>query len=805
MDRETIIENIEKLINSEMETFHYERKDENTVVENYLDNVVIRLLHVNDLYKKGLAGKSDYLSVIREFMLSFNAELCIKDSGLMLNNHFSIYFNESSKKYYATYNVPDFINHKSFVEEAFININSETIKTATPYCLRMNQFMRNLTGFDSFKSFEQKMCVFGALNTPASYTTLLSMPTGGGKSLITQVLGYESKGLSIVIVPTVSLAIDQERVAKKNIKGAKEGEIFCYYSGAKNVDLISSAVRNKTARILFISPEALIKNEQFINLIEEANSINYIKNIIIDEAHIVVAWGDFFRVDYQCLGPWRRELLKVNPSIRTFLLSATYRDDTVKKLKKIFADNNKWLEIRCDSLRKEPKFILNRTNSFYEKKKNVLELVNLMPKPMILYVNSPYDAEYWRKYLYAYDYKNIRTFTGETNSEERQKLIKEWTENRFEIMIATSAFGVGVDKPDVRSVIHLYIPESPDAYYQELGRGGRDSLPCLSIMCINDEDLSKANKHVTKVLTLEKLWGRWWSMYKNPNNIWIGGEISIIASTKPNYNKINYFEEGNETDEKWNINVLLLLNRHNLISISSITQDDNNRYIFTIRILNDLITAESDETMRLFDSIREKEANDSLSAFLLIKSPIENEGKVCWSTMFYDTYPLVSEYCPGCGQHTEVVFDEPYRFPLLIDVSNPQKNIAENVKQLFANTDEICLINYSLTEDIIRKYEPDVIITNQDTCINDDLNPCLIIMNYKEYSDLQKRDNGFYLSGLLMAVYSTNPTEAVNEYRIIKKYQKNGRKTIHISPNDFIVSDLTGKQLSSVINGGVIK
>ena len=95
----------------------------------------------------------------------------------------------------------------------------------------------------------------------------------------------------------------------------------------------------------------------------------YLKNIIIHEAHIVVAWGDFFRVDYQCISPWRNELLKVSPELRTYLLSATYRDETVLSLKHLFAINNDWLEIRCDSLRKEPRFIYSKAKNYSDKRK----------------------------------------------------------------------------------------------------------------------------------------------------------------------------------------------------------------------------------------------------------------------------------------------------------------------------------------------------------------------------------------------------------------------------------------------------
>lgn len=82
--------------------------------------------------------------------------------------------------------------------------------------------------------------------------------------------------------------------------------------------------------------------------------------------------GDFFRVDYQCLGPWRKELMKTTPEIRTFLLSATFQDNTVNSLKKMFATNDNWIEIRCDSLRKEPRFIFTKAKNYTEKNKKFL-------------------------------------------------------------------------------------------------------------------------------------------------------------------------------------------------------------------------------------------------------------------------------------------------------------------------------------------------------------------------------------------------------------------------------------------------
>ena len=805
MDKKKIIDNIEKLINGEVNDYIFEDICEKNVVENALENVVIRLVNTYKKYTNGKAGLSDYISALRNFMLSFQTELRVDDPGILNDNHMGIHYNASIHKYYATFDIPEYVRHKSFVENTFINMSTSIPENKSPYCLLTNRYIAKITGFSHFKSIEQKLCVYGALNTPTGYTTLISMPTGGGKSLVTQAVSYKENGLSIVVVPTVSLAIDQKRVARKTIKASADNEIFYYYSGCKKLGEITEAIRKRTARLLFISPEALIKNEMFQELVNEANVSRYLKNIIIDEAHIVVAWGDFFRVDYQCLGPWRRELMKVNPDIRTFLMSATFKDDTVTILKKMFSSERKWIELRCDSLRKEPHFIMVKADGYKDKRSKVLNLVNVLPKPMILYVNAPFEAEKWKDYLNRFGYSNIRTFTGDTKSDERLELIDQWSNNQYEIMIATSAFGVGVDKPDVRSVVHLYVPESPDSYYQELGRGGRDGLQSLSIMCIEENDVLKAHKHVSKVLTTQKLWGRWWSMYRYPDNMWNGGEIAVFASTKPNYSRINFFEEGNDSDEKWNINVLLLLSRYDLISISSIELDNNNRYIFTIRILNEAITQDSESTYALFDQIREKEASKALSAFLLMRDSIERESQNCWSSMFYETYPLVSEYCPGCGLHEAAVNDEADRFPLLVDVDGPGRKLSSDMARFFSDTREALLITKDLRKDIINHYKPDIVVSENETGYGEEINPGLMYVNYKELRTLLKHDNSFFITGLIMSIYSDNQEKAAEEYNVIRRCVKKGNTVIHVAGNDFTISKSSGKTVSLDVDGKVIR
>ena len=805
MNKKDIVKLVENIINDSTNKDFPLEESLDSSVESFLYNAARRLINTKKAFINKSCGYADYMVSLRNFLIAFQTSIAVTNVDIPNDNPFGIYKDATNGNFYAAYDIPEFVKHQSFVRDAFIDVGTEEPINKTKYLLKTNAYVESIMGFKYFKSLEQKLCVYGGLNTPSGYTSLISMPTGGGKSLVTQTLAYEKEGLTIVVVPTVSLAIDQERVGKKNIKTSKDKEIFCYYSGIKNFSDISNAIRSKTAKLLFISPEALIKNEQFQKLISEANERKYIKNLVIDEAHIVVAWGDFFRVDYQCLSPWRNELLKTTPEIRTFLLSATFQDDTVKNLKRMFSEDEKWLEIRCDSLRKEPHFIFEKVNSYSDKKKKVLTLVNMLPRPMIIYVNAPYEAKKWKAFLESEGYGNVRTFTGETKSAERNELIEQWSNNEYELMVATSAFGVGVDKPDVRSVIHLYVPESPDSYYQELGRGGRDGLNCLSVMCVSDEDISSATDHLSKVLTTPKLWGRWWSMLHNPVNQCLGDRIAIMASTKPNYNKINYFEEGNDTDEKWNINVLLLLSRYELIDIVGLDLDQGNRYIFTIKVRNELIVQENDQSYKLFDEIREMESNKALRGFSLMNEAIEKNERLCWSGMFYETYPLVSEHCSGCNAHETVKADEINRFPLLISVTGPEKEISAEIAEFFSDTNEALIITTDKLSDVLENYNPDVVVCDDEERLERTSNPEINMMNYAEFKDLQARDNGFYISGLIMAVYSADDELARKQYQIIYRALNKYKHVIHVSDRDFCVATSSGKHLSDLVSGTVIR
>ena len=370
MDRDTLIFQMERYLNGVQDSVDVDCDFGTSAAERFILNTGKRLRNAWILYRREPAYKDDFLLALRDYLIVMETDLHLPDHCVPEYNDYSIVKDMQKGTFFATLELPETVNRK-FVERAFLIGNNapQRKESGTRYNLQSDPFIYKLTGYSEFKSIEQKIAVHGALRTPEGYTTLVSLPTGGGKSLITQTISYQDNGLTIVIVPTISLAIDQVRAAKKAICSEQvEKEVFCYHSG-ENPTPILLAIQQKTARMLFISPEALLNNKNFVEGIRKANAERYLKNIVIDEAHIVVDWGSQFRVDYQCLESWRRLLLQSNPSIRTFLLSATYEKRSIDILKNLFSQGGKWIEVRCDALRHEPHYILINAKSYTDKKK----------------------------------------------------------------------------------------------------------------------------------------------------------------------------------------------------------------------------------------------------------------------------------------------------------------------------------------------------------------------------------------------------------------------------------------------------
>lgn len=511
------------------------------------------------------------------------------------------------------------------------------------------------TIFDSYKSFEQKIAVHTAIMLPRGYSLLVSQPTGGGKSLVTQMLAACSGGLTLVIVPTVALTLDQYNAAINNLTD-KEG-IFCYHgkqSSAEKRNIIA-ALKDKKVKILFSSPEAIIKNSILYTQLGDAVATGYLNNVVIDEAHIIPDWGVLFRPDFQVfsvtLKKWRKDS---GDSLRTYMLSATLSEDVVDTLFFLFGDEGKNIQIRCDSLRQEPRFYFHAARSKTEQMNKTLEVIQALPKPMIVYVLEPRDAEDLQRCLKECGYRNIPTFTGDTKASIRDEILKAWKNNQYDIVIATSAFGLGVDKPDVRTIVHACVPENLSRFYQEVGRAGRDGLPSISVLIpyLSNQkskgDIHRALSLVKKrVLTVDKMVNRWAGM--TACTIMDGDVCMIDTSATPPTMTIAEAEFAGNRNISWNVNLLLFLYRTGYIDLISISfQAANSSYLFTIKLLRPEILGDPERLSAELQNPRQTELNLQLKGYHIMRDLVQHPTSECWGHTFKQLFPLAKEVCNGC-------------------------------------------------------------------------------------------------------------------------------------------------------------
>lgn len=534
------------------------------------------------------------------------------------------------------------------------------------------------TGFKVYKSFEQKIAVHTALNLPRGHTLLVSLPTGGGKSLVTQLLASVSEGLTVVIVPTVALALDQYYAAQSNLTGLDE--IYCYRGEQSDAErtIMIKALKNKKARILFTSPEAILKNPELRRILDAATESHYLVNVVVDEAHVVPDWGVFFRPDFQIfsilLKRWRHDS---KGFIRTYLLSATLSDDVVDTLLTLFGTDGKNAQVRCDALRQEPRFYFHSAKSRKEQNDKTMEAIKLLPKPMVVYVLEPREAKGLQKQLRQIGYQNIPVFTGETKDAERDEVLTGWKNHDFDVVIATSAFGIGVDKPDVRTIIHACCPENLSRFYQEVGRAGRDRLPSLSLFIPyqsrydSESDVHRALGLVNKrVLTVERAVIRWKGMLENPAAMIDFDECVLNTSATPATMTDQEAEYAGNRNVAWNVNLLLLLHRTGFIDLLDAnyvfdkkSNPPKKYYTVTIKLLQPDILSDDDSLTTALTEPRAREYEAQMAGYRIMSELVSSPKALCWGRVFRHLFPLSREVCNGCPADPEgrVTNDDTYK------------------------------------------------------------------------------------------------------------------------------------------------
>lgn len=426
-----------------------------------------------------------------------------------------------------------------------------------------------LMKLDKYSSSGQREAIRAVLTAPDNSTLVINLPTGAGKSLCAQLPALlnsrNNNGVSVVVVPTTALAIDQERALKSK---SSVHHATAYYSddsveGKERREGIRDRIRVGTQRIIFTSPESLM--DSLAPALYEAAKLGILRYFIIDEAHMVEQWGDDFRPAFQEIPGLRRDLLRLN-SFTTLLLTATLTESCLDTLETLFGKDLQ--VISAVQLRPEPAYWFKRCESEEVRKQRLLEAVYHLPRPLIIYGTKVKDVENWKRELTRAGFKRCDLMTGKSTTQQREQLIEKWREGKIDIVVATSAFGLGIDQSDVRAVIHLCIPETIDRFYQEVGRGGRDGKACMSLTLYTTEDFNVARGLNEKsTITIERGLQRWQSMFAKKEPL-KDGKYSVPINNPPSLLEGD-IDMQSDQNRAWNIRTLTLMNRANLIEIDS--------------------------------------------------------------------------------------------------------------------------------------------------------------------------------------------------------------------------------------------
>ena len=310
--------------------------------------------------------------------------------------------------------------------------------------------------------------------------TLALLPTGGGKSICFQVPALMQEGICLVISPLIALMDDQVRFLKS--KGIKSIAI----TSGMHYNEIDTALTNCIyggVKFLYLSPERL-QNELVQTRIKEMN----INLITVDEAHCISEWGHNFRPAYRHIS----EIREIIPNAPVLALSATATTSVIDDIQNNL-DFKAHNLIQSSFVRENLSYVVDNTE---DKKSRLLKLVDKIKSSVIVYVGSRKAAKEIANFLLNNNY-SANYYHGGLASKVRTERQESWTKNQTRIIVTTNAFGMGIDKADVKLVVHLELPSTIEAYFQEAGRAGRDGKQSYAFLLANKSDVKKQQDLLT--------------------------------------------------------------------------------------------------------------------------------------------------------------------------------------------------------------------------------------------------------------------------------------------------------------------
>ena len=417
----------------------------------------------------------------------------------------------------------------------------------------------------NYNGVAQQLAVRLAITEKPNSTIAISLPTGCGKTLVAHAVSLfaDNSKLTIVVVPTTALAIEQGHRAKQLYvqSGDDHGGDYSWFGDMdKDVkDNIKERIRNRRQRMLFCSPEAL--QGALLPTVFRAAKENSLNAIFVDEAHMVDQWGAEFRPEFQIIGSLVQAFRKESKEgFKCILMSATFSDISLRLVEKLFTGRSKFYHINGVFLRPEIQFEVKKVSA-QEHRNCVLRAAVKLPKPLIIYTLQVEDAESIHSTL-SLDLGRVALFTGNTSNKDRERIIRTWNEDGIDVVVATSAFGLGMDKANVRSVLHAAVPETLDRFYQEVGRGGRDGNASQSSVIYHEEQLSDAKELANeRLISIDLGLEKWFAMWRH-------GEVVDGGRRRIKVDSIRRDQRGpNDRNTQWNWQTLLLMQRADLIDL----------------------------------------------------------------------------------------------------------------------------------------------------------------------------------------------------------------------------------------------
>jgi ATP-dependent DNA helicase RecQ len=397
---------------------------------------------------------------------------------------------------------------------------------------------KDLTGYQFYKSKGQFAACQMVRSMKNGSTTVVMLPTGSGKtevalSLIENLVDVHPRIrdkpsiVSVLVVPYVSLIKDLDRrlveLYQKQWLGTGPLTFsYTYDTDSSKLESLLNRINSPDGSdipgIIITSPESFVG--RFRNELRNWAGSGRLGSLIFDEAHLLYQSGVGFRLDFRELAIIRDELNEVSPTgckPRTLLMSATVGEIELKYFIDKFGPIDNVALIDAATLRSEPDIFVSKKLATDSREKYLVESLHHLPRPAIIYVTQPEDAKDLYKYLKGNGFGRLRCVVGETTSKDREEVLNSLRtgdlSSKCDLVVANSAFGLGIDCEEIRSVIHYCLPESVDRWYQEIGRGGRDGKSSVGLLITEGRkgtmDYRQAFSNVPKTLLIETLIKRW--------------------------------------------------------------------------------------------------------------------------------------------------------------------------------------------------------------------------------------------------------------------------------------------------------